>query len=334
MPHRAAAFVVTLLALAGGLAQVGWFIAGGGAPAGAAEGYVVRQVGHGVFVLAAAGLGAAILLLGARRRELSLVAVVLALMGAPFLDSGAGLAWTASGAPKWLLDRALELGFFMAMAATYATSRSFPFPLPDGRVARVAPWGVGLGTWVLSATTLVPLTPPLGMALALGVAAASLHGQWTMYRAADGEGRRRVLWLAQGLVAFTLVATLQVALVILTRVTLLRIPLPGWEYWLRLAALFAGLAFLAVAVFYRGALDPALVLRRTAVYGILGVGLVFLFTGIENLTSSWLAARLGLGESAGAWLAGGVVAVLVGSLQDAVRRRLEPRKADQPPEVR
>jgi hypothetical protein len=178
--------------------------------------------------------------------------------------------------------------------------------------------------WGLGASGILPLTPRIGMAIALGVAAASLFNEWTLYRAADAEGRRRLLWLAQGMVAFTVVAALQVALVVLTRVTPLRIPLAGWEYWLRLAALVAGLGFLAVAVFYRGALDPALVLRRTAVYGIVGVGLVFLFTAIEDLTSSWLTERLGLGESAGSWLAGTVIALIVGSLHDALRRRLGP----------
>jgi hypothetical protein len=148
-----------------------------------------------------------------------------------------------------------------------------------------------------------------------------------MYRSADAEGRRRLLWLAQGMVAFAMVAALQVALVVLTRVTPLRIPLAAWEYWLRLAALVAGLAFLAVAVFYRGALDPALVLRRTAVYGIVGLGLVFVFTAVEDLTSSWLAERLGLGETAGSWLAGGVVALIVGSLHDALGRRMRSGSA-------
>lgn len=324
MPHRATATVLTLLALAAGLAQVGWFAAGGQAPAWAAPGYVARQVGYGLFALAAAGLGAVILIRGARRREFSLVAVVLALMGTPFLDSGAGEAWVAAGAPARLFDAALDLGFFMAMAATVAVSRSFPEPLPDGRVARAAPWVLALLAWGATASGFAPLTPRVGMAIALGVAAAALHGQLSMYRAADAGGRRRVLWLAQGMVAFTVVAALQVALVVLTKVTPLRIPVPGWEYWLRLAALVAGLGFLAVAVFYRGALDPGLVIRRTAVYGILGVGLVFLFTGVETLTSSWLTERLGLGESAGSWLAGSVVALIVGSFHDAVRRRLQP----------
>lgn len=125
------------------------------------------------------------------------------------------------------------------------------------------------------------------------------------------------------MVAFTVVAALQVSLVVLVRTTPLRIPIPGWEYWLRLAALVVGLAFLGVAVLYRGALDPALVLRRTALYGFVGVALVFAFTAIEDLTSSWLTERLGLGENAGSWLAGGVVALLLGPIHEALGRMMK-----------
>jgi len=67
MPLRVVAAVVTLLALAAGLAQVGWFVTGGAAPERAAQGYIARQIGYGLFVLAAAGLGALVLAIGASR---------------------------------------------------------------------------------------------------------------------------------------------------------------------------------------------------------------------------------------------------------------------------
>jgi len=193
-------------------------------------------------------------------------------------------------------------------------------------VAAFVAWGA-----VLAAV--LPLTPRIGMALAFGVAVVSLINWGGMYRAADADGRRRVLWLAQGLVAFAVIAGLQVALVVLVQTTPLRIPIPGWEYWLRLVALFAALGFLAVAVFYRGALDPGLVLRRTALYGLGGVALVFAFTAIEDLTAAWLADRLGLGENAGSWFAGGVVALLLGPIHAAlVRARRTTRGGPHPPQ--
>jgi len=328
--HAGAAWVATLLALAGGLAQVAWFMTGGEAPARASAGYVPRQIGYGAFVLAAAGLGAIVLRKAPRRPEMSLVALVLALMGVPFLDSGAGRAAAAAGVPTRLVGGAQELGFFLALAATLRLSRSFPYPLPTGRWGRGTPWVLALAAWSAGVSGAYTLTPAIGMAMALAVAVAALANEWAMYRAADPEGRRRVLWLAQGMVAFTAVAALQVALVVLVRVTPLRIPLPGWEYWLRLGALVAGLAFLVVAIFYRGALDPALVLRRTTVLGGFGVALVFVFTAVEDLASSWLVERLGLGDKAGTWIAGGVVALLIGSLHDRLGRLLRAEDPEAP----
>jgi hypothetical protein len=328
--HAGAAWVATLLALAGGLAQVGWFMAGGETPARAAAGYVPRQIGYGAFVLAAAGLGAVVLLKAPRRPEMSMVALVLALMGVPLLDSGAGRAASAAGAPMRLVGTVLELGFFLALAATLRLSRSFPYPLPTGRWGRWTPWVLALSVWGAGATGAYTLTPAIGMVMALAVVAVALVNEWAMYRAADREGRRRVLWLAQGMMAFTAVAGLQVALAVLARVTPLRIPIAGWEYWLRLAALFAGLAFLAVAVFYRGALDPALVLRRTTVLGILGVSLVFVFTAVEDVASSWIVERLGLNARAGIWIAGGVVALVIGFLHDRLGQLLRGKDPEGP----
>lgn len=328
--HAAAAWLLTLLALVGGAVQVAWFLGGGEAPVGAAAGYVPRQVGYGLFVVSAAALGATILSKAPPRPELSLVAIVLALMGAPFLDSGAGRAAAAIGAPRWLLDGVLSLGFLLALAATLRLSRSFPSPLSTSRWGRRTPWLGALLFWIGVEAGLFPLTPAVGMAMALAVAFSCLFNYRTLYRAADAEGRRCVLWLAQGMVAFTVVAALQVALTVLVHVTPIHIPIPGWEYWLRLAALFAGLLFLAVAVFYRGALDPTLVLRRTALYGLAGVSLVFVFTAIEDITSSWLAERLGLGRSAGSWIAGGVVALLLGPLHEALGRAMKARDRESP----
>jgi len=301
-------------------------LAGVSVPLWTDAGYIPRQVGYGLFVIAAAGLGGVILVRAPPRPQLSLVAVTLALMGLPLLGSGAGAAMGAVGAPEWLFNALASFGFFMALAATYGLSRSFPYHRPSGRWGRWGPWMAAFVAWGVTWTDVLPLTPRRGMALAFGVAIVSLINWGGMYRVADAAGRRRVLWLAQGMVAFSVIGGLQVALVVLVQTTPLQIPIPGWEYWLRLAALFAALGFLAVAVFYRGALDPGLVLRRTTLYGLGGVALVFVFTAIEDLTAAWLTDRIGLGENAGSWFAGGVVALLLGPIHAAFDRVTRRKK--------
>ena len=327
--HRAAAMALTLLVFIAGVAQVGWSLAGEPSQTPPDVGYIPRQVGYGLFVMAAASLGGVILAKTPPQRSLSLLAVTLALLGLPLIGSGAGAAMSAVGAPEWLFNVLASLGFFLALAAIYRLSRSFPYERRSERWGQWAPWIIAVVAWGAVWVRVLPLTPRLGMAMALGVAVACLVNWRSMYEAADAEGRRRVLWLAQGLAAFVVLGGLQVVLVVLVQTTPLQIPIPGWEYWLRIVALFAALGFLALAVFYRGALDPGLVLRRTALYGFGGVALVFLFTAVEDLTAAWLADRLVLGESAGSWFAGGVVALLLGPIH-AVLSRMTGRGSHPP----
>jgi hypothetical protein len=295
-------------------------------------GFIPRQISYGLFVIAAGSLGLVILLRTTPQPALSLVATTLALMGFPLLDYGVGGALPQVGVPRGAFDLVVSLAFFMAMAATFRLSQSFPTELQPGRISRRGPWIAALGLWGAVWVGLLPLGPRTGMALALAVAVAAIANLRRMYQAADPEGRRRVLWLAQGIVAFAVLGGFQVALVVVVQVTPLEIPIPGWEYWLRTLALFAALGFLAVAVFHRGVLDPALVLRRTAVYGFTGILLVFVFTAIEDLTASWLVDRLGLGENAGSWLAGGVVALLLGPIHAALSKRTKgPTSPTAPP---
>ena len=68
---------------------------------------------------------------------------------------------------------------------------------------------------------------------------------------------------------------------------------------------------LGVAVLYQGTVDPALMIRRTSVYGFLGVVFVFCFAALGNITSEFAESRLGLPGAVGTGLYGGFVAVLL-----------------------
>ena len=140
---------LTLLALIAGVAQVGWSFAGESLPLRPDVGYLPRQFGYGLFVMAAASLGGVILAKAPPQRPLSLVAVTLALMGLPLLGSGAGAAMSAAGAPEWLFNALASLGFFLALAATYRLSRSFPYQRRLGRWGKWGPWMAALVAWGL-----------------------------------------------------------------------------------------------------------------------------------------------------------------------------------------
>lgn len=132
------------------------------------------------------------------------------------------------------------------------------------------------------------------------------------YQGGDPSERRRLQWIHWGLtaavLAFMLFGSLMGAGIIV-----------GFESQALVFAIFGVvacapflvLAGLTVAVLYQGTVDPALMIRRTTVYGILGVAFVFFFAALGNVVSEFLEARVGLPGIVGTGLYGGVVAVLL-----------------------
>lgn len=145
------------------------------------------------------------------------------------------------------------------------------------------------------------------------------------FRLADDAERRSTLWLVEGLVAA--VAILAVATIINMVAGWMRIT--AVEEWVLVSVPVALLVFLvcvAIAVFFYGAIDPRLMIRRTAIYGMLtGLG-VFAFAGIETIVSDMLAARLGLPPSIGSWIAGATIALAWAPIHGLLRRKFRPYK--------
>lgn len=192
---------------------------------------------------------------------------------------------------------------------------------------------IGLSTWPGG------MFPLIFILLAMWLAASYLR---VGYLVADADGQRRVLWIVNGFAAafwIMLVGSL-ILFVIAFTVGLshglaaaqvegeaVGLQIPYWwllaAEWNYILAMLAILASIAAATLYRGALDPGLVLRRTTVYGLLGVCIAFLFAVLENILSSQVALRLGLPGAAGSWLAGGVTALMIGPLHRRIKRRTD-----------
>lgn len=90
----------------------------------------------------------------------------------------------------------------------------------------------------------------------------------------------------------------------------------------------------ALAVFYQGALEPSLVVRRSTLYGMFGFALAFLFAVVEELVTEHIATRAGLPDGTGTLAASGVIAAVFGSLFGRFNRKvaeyLEPTGAVAP----
>ena len=177
---------------------------------------------------------------------------------------------------------------------------------------------------------LVLLRPPLGQTLVLPLVFAMywlfpativvLGASYLRagYRTAEPKQQRQILWLVNACVIMGVIWAAQVVAYPFGQ-------LWGWSgartlLWGSYAAtplIFN--ACLLLAVFYDGAIDPAFVIRRTTVFGILGVICVFLLAGLGNVVSEMVEERLGLPGVVGSGIYGGVVAILLLPL----RRRFE-----------
>jgi hypothetical protein len=185
-------------------------------------------------------------------------------------------------------------------------------------VRRAAAWAVGALVLAPESVRIAAaaLGRPLGelgvvkyalLALLLASMAVSAANLRAGYRVADAEGRRRVFWVLEGFLLATAIAVLASALKLLQDATGYTPPVRFWYGLAMMLAFTALLACLAVAMFYAGAVDPALAVRRTAVAGLVGLAMVVLFATLEQALQGWLGARMGLSDRAGGILTGVVV---------------------------
>lgn len=128
------------------------------------------------------------------------------------------------------------------------------------------------------------------------------------------EDRRRVLWIAAGMVGAFMVAQLGFW-------SFLICALIGYQYLgigvfilvAPLAALILVLGF-AIAIFGGGALDPKLAIKRTLITGIVATLLTFMFALVEASVAMLLADQVGIPTSAAPAVASAAVAVALGPM--------------------
>jgi hypothetical protein len=172
--------------------------------------------------------------------------------------------------------------------------------------------------------TTVAVTYLLIPAVAIVVGVRNLHAS---YRLSSGEERRRMLWVVVGFSAASWLIVLALGSVILLGTLdipeMLAIVVP---VLFMLAPLMLVLGS-ALGVLYHGAIDPALAVRRSTVYGVLGAIGIVIFAGVENALSALVEGGLALPGFIGPMIAGGIVAAVLIPVQRrmsaAIARRSE-----------
>ena len=129
----------------------------------------------------------------------------------------------------------------------------------------------------------------------------------------DRDDRTRVLWLLQALVIGFLCVSLWVPALVIS--ALMDSPLRlGLAPIILASGALAFVSCLAVAVFRFGALDPALVMRRSIVLGAIVLLLTLVFAAVEAFVSGLLTGWLNLPDNSGAYAASATATLVFGPL--------------------
>lgn len=155
-------------------------------------------------------------------------------------------------------------------------------------------------------------------------------GYWELnYARGDGEQQRNIRWMLASIylsaTVYCVLAFGYLAIAIVSStpfdVSMKRLVAP-LVMWMLPIAWFLLLLSIAASIFLRGAIEPALVLRRAVVYGAVVVFLTTVFVAVEQVMESQLIAALGLPDQTGIIVTGTLVALVVGGLKERLETRI------------
>jgi len=139
--------------------------------------------------------------------------------------------------------------------------------------------------WVfVTIATLLPVfvdNPHFSEAIRLVIVLIGLVYFYVMYRSGDVETRRKVLWFFEAALATFVIGLIGEgvnAVLHGTGSATLRIVLSGF---INAANCLAQVICISAAVFYAGAVSPALVIRKTFIYGMTAALLLFTYAIVE-----------------------------------------------------
>lgn len=319
--------------LTGALALVGLALLGlsvrAAAAAGRADGLVIHALGVAAYPL----LALVIAVWAGRRRGALALGLAFAAIGL----NGGVLFYPPLRSPPWgwILPAA---SFAFGAAAFLRGTQRFPRPLTPADVARFgtpAPPGRALrrvlaallgpvAIWVGCGGALLILLllarNPLYGVPQLAVVGTGLLYLRVGYTSGSEAERRQLYWFLQAVVARLGFEVLGLSLVTFGSVADVALPLPAISRWLSLAGTLAVAGCCAVGIFFAGALDPRLAIRRTFLVASAPALFIFGVAVVEQLVTAELALRLGLDATFTAAVAGAAMGMLFRPVQDRVSR--------------
>ena len=161
--------------------------------------------------------------------------------------------------------------------------------------------------------------PHFGEAIRLVIVLIGLVYFYVTYRASDVETRRKVLWFLEAALAtlvISLVADGANAVLHGTGSPTLRVVL---SVFINSAKCLAQVICISAAVFYAGAISPALVIRKTFIYGMTAALLLFTYATLEAFLVNLLVDVAGIGDR----FASALLGTLFGLTFHPIKNRME-----------
>jgi len=222
------------------------------------------------------------------------------------LGAGGRLSWLRRLRVALLRPRVLWTWFVVLLAVQMLPSRLMRVLGLVGGTAAAGGTSRMFVVNVVLAIAILGVVPLLAIALGARNLVAG-------YRGAAADERRPVLWLTVGYTTASWMVLAPIAMLLLVVVLDVDAPDALALVW---AVLLVGaptvvVATTAIAVFFAGAFDPALILQRSTIWGFAGAIGLLLFAGLENALSNWVESRLALPGAVGAVAAGAVAAAVM-----------------------
>lgn len=129
------------------------------------------------------------------------------------------------------------------------------------------------------------------------------------YRTGSRADRRRIFWIMEGVAVFLLMEVVWTGLWSLNALEVLSVDLAFWSRLNTTIGAWATLVCFALAIFYSGALDSGMILRRTTVASVAGVVALILFIALETTVGEVLEDMAGLNSRVGDILIGVIAAL-------------------------
>lgn len=148
------------------------------------------------------------------------------------------------------------------------------------------------------------------------------------FNQSTSEDRKRIIWIFNG---FSTIFYVQVIISILPFALKPLIGSTGDHLYFAFSPYGIGLfimgfifvIFLWIAVFYSGAIDPSLIIRKVSLIGLIGGIFLFLFGGLTMIFSDIVIAQTGLPANTGGLLAGGTIAIAFRPVKGKVKKRID-----------